>query len=190
MSGFKEYTGIPDGAFRGLRGMTTQSFTESNVKNGFQWELGLYNPALASLAEVDIIVVTGSVPLLIKGRALRFDGLGIFTSNFENVSYTGGTPLPFFNLNNRNPKTPEVVILAGATVVDEGTKMSADKYFLGSNAVGNSVTSSEGFEADGEEFLFDANTNYLFRITSIDGSDAQRLFSYVTWYEGGTDIPV
>jgi hypothetical protein len=190
MSGFKPYTGFPDGAFKGLRALNVQTFTESNIKNGFQWELGLYNPVLASLAEVDVIVITGSVPLIIKGRALRFDGLGVMTSNFEGPTYTGGTPVPFYNLNHKNATTAQVQILGGVSVTDDGTKISADKYFLGSDSVGNTVTSSEGFETQGEEFIFDANTTYLFRITSIDGAADQRLYSYVIWYEGRTDLPV
>jgi hypothetical protein len=190
MSGFKEYTGIPDGAFRGLRALTTQGFIETNVKNGFQWEIGLYDPAFASLAVNDIIVITGSSPIILKGRALRFDGLGLMTSTFEAPSYSGGTPLTFYNLNHKNQAVPQVQILGGATVTADGTQLSADKYFLGSSAAGPNVTSSEGFESNGLEFIFAANTAYLFKITSIDGSDAQRVFSYVTWYEGGTDIPV
>ena len=189
-NGFKTLTGIPGEAFKGLRAITSQSYTEANVKNGVQWEIGLYNAALPSLGVSDIIVITGSIPILLKGRALRFDGLGIFTSTFESPEYTGGTPLPFYNLNHRNQAVPEVQILGGATVTDDGTKLSSDKYFLGSTIAGNNVSASEGFEATGEEFLFDANTTYLFKITSIDGADAQRVFSYVTWYEGDTDLPI
>lgn len=189
MSGFKTPTGIADGAFQGLSALTTQSFIETNVKNGYQWEIGLYDPAFPSEAVNDVVIITGSVPIILKGRALRFDGLGVMTSTYEAPTYTGGTLLPFYNLNHRNQATPEVQVLGGTTVTDDGTKLSSDKYFLGSSASGQNVTSHEGFEAQGEEFVFPANSTFLFKITSIDDSSAQRVFSYVTWYEGNTDIP-
>lgn len=187
--GFKPYNGVPNAVFESMRAMTVQSYAEGNVKLGTQWELGLYDAAFAGAAEKDTILITGSMPLLVKGRALRFDGLGFFTSVFETPTYTGGTPEVFYNVNHRNQATPEVQFLGGASVTVDGTKIATDKYFLGSTAAGNNVTSHEGFEAAGLEFLFAPNTTYLLRTTSID-VDPQRLFSYTTWYEGDTDFPL
>jgi len=183
-------TALPEGISTGFRAVTTQSYVEANVKNGAQWEVGLYDPVFPSLAVNDVVIITGSVPIVLKGRALRFDGLGLMTSTFEAPAYSGGTPIPFYNLNHRNQATPEIQILGGTTVTDDGVQLSANKYFLGSDAVGNTITSSEGFEAQGAEFIFAANTTYLFKITSIDDTSTQRVFSYVTWYEGDTDLPL
>ena len=47
---------IPSGVFAGTRAITIQSYTEVNVKTGRQYEVAVYQPALAAGANSDFIV--------------------------------------------------------------------------------------------------------------------------------------
>lgn len=103
----------------------------------------------------------------------------------------GGTPIPIYNLNHKNPIPSTVAILGNPTITAEGTKISCDKYILGTNPQGGvSVVSSTLFtEAQGLETVLAPNSTYLFKSTSLETSDTQAIFSYNTWYEGGLDLP-
>lgn len=182
--------GIPEGAFEGLRAMIIQSYVESNVKLGLQYEIGFYNPALAAEATVYFILQTGNNPIVLKGRRLEFDGLGIQSTVFENPTFTGGDAAPIYNLNHKNPVVGEVVLLTSPSVTDEGTQVQATKTFLGASLNGNQIQVETGQEAGGIEYIYAPNTAYLFKVESIDSSDTQRLSSYATFYEGGLDLPL
>lgn len=177
----------PAGAYSGLRALTTQTYTEANVKNGVQYEISADTPALAAGANTDVIFTTGANPVLIKGRQVKFNGLSLVTRVYRAPTFTGGTVTPYFNLNDRNPVTGTVVVRTGATVTAPGTEFGAPTFDLGSSGVGNSSLST--YSVPGIERLLAPNTTYLLRITN-DSAAVQRVTSYLTWYEGGTDLPL
>lgn len=177
----------PAGAYSGLRALTTQSYNEANVKNGVQYEISADTPALAAGANTDVIFTTGVNPVLIKGRQVKFNGLSLVTRVYRAPTFTGGTVTPYFNLNDRNPVTGTAVVRTGATVTAPGTEFGAPTFDLGSSGVGNSSLST--YSVPGIERLLAPNTTYLLRITN-DSAAVQRVTSYLTWYEGGTDLPL
>lgn len=187
---YKARTESPDGLYTGTRAMTVQYYTEANVKNGAQHALATYNPAMpAAPGFTDIVVITGALPISIKGRAFQWDGAGIQLDTYRSPTYTGGTPTPYYNMSDINPLTGLAQILFAPTVTDLGVRISPTRTLLGSTGQGNSVLSSAAKDADGLESILAPNTAYLFRTTSLHSS-TQRISSFSTWYEGGLDLPL
>lgn len=180
-------SGIPSGAFSGLRAMTFQNYIEANVKNGVQYEIASDNLALAIGGNIDTIFTTGANPVVIKSRIVKFNGTHLTTRVYRAPTYTGGTITPYFNLNDRNPVAGTVVIRAGATVSAVGTEFGAPTFDIGSTNIGN--TSVSTYTTLGIERILAPNTTYLQRITN-DSSAIQEVTSYLSWFEGNTDLPL
>lgn len=180
-------SGIPTGAFSGLRAITFQNYVEANVKNGVQYEISSDNLSLANGANIDVIFTTGANPVVIKNRLVKFNGTHLTTRVYRAPTYTGGTITPYFNLNDRNPVAGSVVIRTGATVTVVGTEFGAPTFDIGSAGQGNSSLST--YSTLGIERLLAPNTTYLQRITNDSGA-AQEVSSYLTWFEGNTDLPL
>jgi hypothetical protein len=167
--------------------MTFQTFVEANVKNGVEYEFGGDTPALANGAAINTIFITGAKPVIIKSRIIKFNGTSLSTRVYRGPTFTGGVITPYFNLNDRNPVAGGVVIRTGATVSAVGTEFGAPTFDIGSAGVGN--TSLGTFSVLGIERLLAPNTTYLQQILNDSGA-TQRVTSYLTWYEGGTDLPL
>lgn len=180
-------SGIPSGAFSGLRAMTFQNYIEANVKNGVQYEIASDNLALAIGGNIDTIFTTGANPVVIKSRIVKFNGTHLTTRVYRTPTYTGGTITPYFNLNDRNPVAGTVVIRAGATVSAVGTEFGAPTFDIGSTNIGN--TSVSTYTTLGIERILAPNTTYLQRITN-DSPAIQEVTSYLSWFEGNTDLPL
>jgi hypothetical protein len=179
--------GMPDELFTGMRAMTIQGYTEANVKNGVQFEVSSYIPALPSLASVVTLFRTGDKPVAVKARIVGFDGAGVTARVYKNPTYSGGTPVTTFNLSDINPQASTVEVLAGATVTNLGTEFGAPSYMIGSTAPGNQTLGS--FGVAGQERDLAPNRVYALELTSTDATDAQRVGAYLSWYEGGLDLP-
>ncbi len=184
-------TESPDGLYSGTRALTVQFYTEANVKNGRQFEASTYTAAFPGLASSGYVVVTGIYPVVLKGRTISVSGLGLKLEMFKSPTYTGGVPIQIYTLNHRNSFGTDVQILAGPTVTSDGIKVACDKYVFGSNLQGGTAVSSATLftEAPGLEMILPPNSTFYFKSTSLD-NDPQRVFSYNTWYEGDTDLPL
>jgi hypothetical protein len=167
----------------GVGAFTVQPYTEVNIKRGVQYEVsGVFS--LAAGASVDLVYISGGKPCILKGKELNFTCEEITASLYEAPTYTGGTAVPVYNLTRINPVPKESEVLGGVTVTDVGTKIAADRVFLGSTASGNRVASSSGVE--GLERVFKPNTVHLERITNTSAA-ACKVSVYLTWYEGDID---
>lgn len=178
---------LPADAFNGLAAITTQNYTETNAKNGVQYEISSNTAALAIGGNIDTIFTTGANPVVIKSRSVRFNGTSLATRVYKAPTFTGGTVTPYFNLSDKNPVAGSVVIRNGATVTATGTEFGAPTFDIGSDGLGSSSLST--FSTFGIERVLAPNTTYLQRITN-DSAAIQRVSSYLTWYEGQTDIPL
>lgn len=177
----------PPGAYSGLRALTIQTYNEANIKNGVQYEIASDVPALINGGNIDVVFTTGANPVIIKGRIVKFNGISLATRVYRGPTFTGGTIVPYFNLNDRNPVAGTVIIRSGATVTAPGVEFGAPTFDLGSTGQGNSSLST--YSVVGNERILAPNTTYLQRITNDSGA-TQRVSSYLTWYEGGTDLPL
>jgi hypothetical protein len=170
----------------GLRGLVTQDYNSVNVKKGVQYELSGNTAVLADGASIDTIFTTGPLPVIIKSRLVKFNGTSIATRVYRAPTYTGGTITPYFNLNDIGPVTGGATIRTTPTVSAVGTEFGAPTFDIGSAGVGN--TSLSTYTVTGIERVLRPNTTYLQRITNDSGA-AQRVSSYLTWFEGTPDFP-
>lgn len=181
------WPGLPDGLFSGTRAETIQNYTEANVKNGLQFESSSPVTSLAAAGNADTIFITGSKPVIIKSRTVKFNGILLVTRVFRAPTYTGGTPVTFYNLNDIGPVASTVTILSGATVTSAGTEFGSPTYDIGSSGIGNVQIST--YSTTGVERVLRPNTVYLQRITNNDVA-AQLVSGSLTWYEGTPDLPL
>lgn len=170
----------------GIRGLVSQSYIEANVKKGVQYELSGNTAVLADGASIDTIFSTGALPVIIKSRIVKFNGTSITTRVYRAPTFTGGTITPYFNLNDIAPVTGLSVIRTTPTVTVVGTEFGAPTFDIGSAGQGNSSLST--YSVTGIERVLRPNTVYLQRITNDSGA-AQRVASYLTWFEGTPDFP-
>ncbi|MNE41282.1 hypothetical protein D3C81_1151070 [compost metagenome] len=179
----------PVGIYTGLAALIAQTYNEANVKNGNQFELAGNTPTLAINGNIDVVFTTGDLPVIIKGRIVKFNGTSLVTRVYRNPTVTVGTGVlvPYFNLNDRNPAVGLATIRTGATVTAAGTEFGAPTFDIGTEGQGN--TSVSTYSVVGNERLLAPNTVYLQRITN-DSAAIQRVASYLTWFEGNTDIPL
>lgn len=181
-------TPAPSGLYEGTRAMTTQNYTEANVKNGVQFEADIQLLNIASGAVIDLVILTGNLPVALKGAVQQFDEEGFSRTFYQNPVYTGGSPIPYYNKNYYNPSAGQLQILSGATVTSSGTQVSAERRFLGSNQGGNRTISTQSSVTFGLETVLAPDTVYLIRTTNLAPS-SQSIITYVTWYEGELDLP-
>lgn len=181
------WPGLPDGLFSGTRAQTIQNYIEANVKNGLQFEISSAPVSLAAGASIDTVFITGSEPVIIKGRTVKFNGVLLTTRVYRAPTYAGGTPIAPFNLNDINPVASTVTILGGATVTDVGTEFGTPTYDIGSSGLGNVQIST--YSTFGVERVLRPNTVYLQRITNGD-INPQLVSGALTWYEGEPDLPL
>lgn len=179
---------FPAGLFTGLRAMTVQNYVEANVKNGLQFEFGTQAMTVAASANMDVLFVTGSKSVIIKDRAVSFNGAGVTAVVYESPTVsTNGTALFVGNLSRIAPQATTIAAYQGPTITSVGTQISAPNASIGSTAQGQSVVGT--FSTGGAERILKSNTSYLLRITNNDTSSC-KISAYVTWYEGTPDLPL
>lgn len=197
--------GMPPGIFTNDRAMTVQSYTEGNVKNGSQFSATTYLTGLTAGEIIDVIVITGDKPVLIKGQGIDIKNSDdILLDWYKGPTYSGGTDISsgIYNQSDIN-RLPSTVTLIGllptnpgagdyspndatkVTVTNVGTKIIPTLVALGTSGIGGS--SQARAVVEGLEQVLDANSTYLFRRTARGATDS--LFGFSTWFEGEPDFP-
>lgn len=179
----------PDGIYHGTRAISVQSYLESNCKLGSQFEISSYLSSLPAGANADTIVITGNLPILIKSRQIGFDGAFLISNIYQNPTYSGGTVIPYYNLNTINPISGLTTFIGNVTVTNPGTQIGATTFAIGSTGQGTSRIGSFGaYATPGLERVLAPNSVFLFRVTNPEAS-AQKVMAYATWFEGQPDLP-
>jgi len=173
------------GLVLGTRAITVQSYTEANSKNGVEHEGSTILTAVGGGASNDTIFKTGALPVALKGRVIGYTGDGVTAEIFEAPTFTGGSSVPYQNASAINPVTGLSQIIVGATVTVDGTLVFAPDHLIGNQSIQGQGTSGAVI---GREKLLKRDTEYLFRITSLDDMP-QDITSLLTWYEGELDLP-
>jgi hypothetical protein len=187
--GFDAGSGIPPGAFSGLRAMTTQSYIEANVKYGLQFYIQHNLPQLvATTGTYKLLFTTGAKQVLIKGREMYGIGelISIQLYKQPTAPTPGGTLLTVQNFNDVSPVATTVTIRGGVTTTSDGTPWGDPQRLFGQNAAGQRAGS--GLSPGGDRIL-KANSTYLviFRNT---GSGTADIDYFLTWFEGQSDLPL
>lgn len=174
--------GVSAQVYDGDKALTTQTFSELNSKNGRQYQASLYNPAFANGAITYVVIVVGSEDVLIKGINTQFTGSLIAATTFKNPTYTGGTPLTYYNFNDRDSVPGTLELLVGASVTVEGTQVGPTLYSIGGPTTGNRAQTSISLP-QGAERVFAAGETYLFKIENMSGEEI-KTSTLATWYQG------
>lgn len=169
----------------GMEAFTVQSFVEANCKNGTQFEVTTYDAAFAAGANRDFVVVTGNLPVLIKNRFFQFTGAQIVTNIYRSPTYTGGTPITYYNLSDINPQVGLSQIIGAPTVTNVGTQIAPTSNLLGNiPQTGQAIVASNVENSiAGLERVLRPNTTYLFRTTNPTAA-SMFISTKSTWYEG------
>lgn len=186
-------SGIPSGAFTGLRAITVQPYTEANVKNGLQFNLRAVWP----LADViptgtarKVWFKTNAKPVIVKLRDFQYVAEELRLELFQApTGVSGGTDLTIHNYNGVNPVATTVAAKKNVTITNNGTQFdNADaEYFFGS-ANDPQRQAATAFPS-GRERILPANTEFAVVITNTGTGNARAQY-YLDFYEGGTDLPL
>lgn len=185
--------GLDERAYGGNVALNMQSFVESNIKNGSQWEVQFGSDTVSAGESICIIFTTGSERALIKSVIPTFLGGSATGAWYRAPTYTGATSETFYNPNDDTQANKEITLETGITgqglaVSDYGTQTSPLFEFIGDQASSlNQRTPTT--EVRGFERVLRANSVYLLRLqNTTDAAIKMRL--YVTWYEGdlSTDL--
>lgn len=181
--------GLPPGLFEGLRAITTQPYTEANVKNGLQFYLRASWPLLDPIAPGTtrkLWFKTGSKPVIIKLRDFQYlaEEMSItLTANPTGVS--GGTALTISNYNGINPVATTAQAKKGVTTISDGSPLGATEYFFGNNAAPQRTAAAI---PQGRERILPPDTEFIVAITN-GGTGNARAEYFLDWYEGDPDLP-
>lgn len=183
---------IPDGAFAGTRALTTQPYTEANVKNGVQYYLRAAWPTADLIAQATtrkLSFSTGAKPVIIKLRDFQYVSEEISISLYANPTGVGatGTAVPIRNYNGVNPVASTVTARVNVTTTTDGTLFDGPEFFYGA---ANAAQRSSASIPLGRERILPANSNFLVAITASAGVGNSRAQYFLDWYEGGTDLPL
>lgn len=177
-----------DGVFTGTRAATVQSYIEANVKNGLSYEAVLPRTAFAGGADLDILIQTGSKPVIVKSVSMGFPGRGVTSNTYEAPTVSvNGSPILVYNSNRINPVDGQVTLFSVPTVTGIGTKAFASTVVIGSAGIGQRTVGS--YALAGNERILKPNTKYLRRVHN-DDTDSGFLTIQFNWYEGTPDLPL
>lgn len=185
----------PPDAWRGFRALTTQPYTEANVKNGVQfylraaWPLTDTIPNTAGSNVRYIWFKTGAKPVLVKLREMFYVAEELSVQLYTGpTGVTGGTALAVGNYNGVAPVATTAQAKKNVSVTARGTEFggSDPEYLFG--AAGNPQRAPNSIPV-GRERVLPANTEFLVAITNT-GTSAARVQYYLDWYEGATDLPI
>jgi hypothetical protein len=174
---------IPNEVTGGDKAITVQGYGDLNAKYGKQQEAST-TLQLAGLASNYTLFITGSLPVILKGREISYTGEGVLADIYREPVYTGGSVVDTHNANDINPVAPQVRIWTGITVTNNGILRFATRPSLGNT----SNQGKGGNVALGSDRILRPNSVYLLVLTSTD-SQQQTVSSFLTWYEGKPDVP-
>lgn len=178
--------GIDQRVYEGGQAITTQGFTEANVKRGSQFYLtNEWTGVPDNGGVVNYIFTTGNQDVLIKDRIVSTTSDNTLYEVFKEPTFTGGTFVPVYNFNDFDPNVTTVTVLKDATVTDYGTSWGNDSMY-GSVSSGN--RSAGIFEAQGTQRRLKRNTSYAVRITNRSTTNDLDVHVILSWYEGALSI--
>lgn len=176
---------LDERVYTGLKALTVQSFSESNSKNGTQFNTQARLVSVAAGGTLDLLITTGSKPVLTKGLLVQFTGTQIETTLYKGVTASGGNTIPTYSLNTDTFPSMQAVVKANTptafTITVAGTQVSPNEFFYGIADQGNKATPS--LIAGGTERVLAPNTTYLRRIWNR-GASACIIDFEATLYEG------
>jgi hypothetical protein len=141
----------------------------------FAYKIAPDSAKLANAASIDIVLASASgvVPhMTVDALCLGDAELYIY----EGTSATGGTSFTPINRNRNYTTSSQVAMIINPTVTTLGTQIDAQIL------PGGSGKKSSGGSAASLEYVLKPLTNYLFRLTNVNGT-AHAASLQLEWYE-------
>jgi hypothetical protein len=141
----------------------------------FAYKIAPDSAKLANAASIDIVLASASgvIPhLTVDALCLGDAELYIY----EGTSATGGTSFTPINRNRNYTTSSQVAMIVNPTVTTLGTQIDAQIL------PGGSGKKSGGGTAGSLEYVLKPLTNYLFRLTNVNGT-AHAASLQLEWYE-------
>lgn len=187
-----DFRDIPEGLYSGLAAVTTQPYTEANVKNGLQYNIRAAWPLtdpIATGTSRKIWFKTTTKPVIVKLRELQYLAEELKLELFSGpTGVSGGDTLTVHNYNAVVPVPTTVQAKKNVTITNNGTAFDAadpEYFFGGSNDPQRQIATI----LQGRERILPANTEFAVVITNTGGGSA-RVQYFLDFYEGGTDLPL
>jgi len=141
----------------------------------FAYRINPYTSPLADGASIDIVMASASGVF----PHLTVDALCLGNAEFyfyENTVATGGTAFTPVNRNRNYTTSSQVAMITNPTITSLGTQLDAQII------AGGSGKKASGGGAGTLEYVLKPLTNYLFRLTNVNGT-AHAAFLALEWYE-------
>lgn len=164
----------------GGKALTVQNFTELNSKSGTQFETAGFTPDAVT---EDLLIRTGSKPVVVKGIELQIDGDGLQFQLLSNITATPGTAFETTNLHAGSAITPELHVSL-VTDADTTSAVSESPLITLVGATTPGSTANPTSTQPGLERILEPNTDYLLRRESLTSAQTQKSAFYMTWHEG------
>lgn len=187
----------PVGLYTGLAAITTQPYTEANVKNGLQynlravWPLGNVIPSGAPpLNQRKIWFKTNEKPVIVKLRQFQYIAEEMRIELFIGpTGVSGGTDLSIHNYNGVSPIPSTVQAKKNVTIINNGTPFDTNdpEYFFG----GSNDPQRQNVDSIplGRERILPANSEFAVVISNTGTGNARAQY-FLDFYEGSTDLPL
>ena len=186
MGDFNNTSQMPSDVFNGKRAMTTQSYTEANVKNGSQFTLTIELTLLAFATEyVSFTTPDDGIDTLIKTRLISTDGGMRYTPLLGGTWVNANDLIGTYNLRGDSPNVSHVVVDNVTSVSDPGAGFDVIRSTSGQG----SSRSSGIFSGDGIDRVLRQDTPYLLQFENLENREIFIVYS-LTWYEGSLDLPL
>ena len=141
----------------------------------FAYKMNPESAPLASASSIDIVMASASGVF----PHLTVDALCLGNAEFyiyENAVATGGTAFTPISRNRNYTTSSQVAMIINPTVTSLGTELDAQLL------PGGSGKKSGGGDAHSLEYVLKPLTNYLFRLTNVNGT-AHAAHLALEWYE-------
>lgn len=182
----------PAGLYEGAAAITTQPYSEANVKNGQQFYLRAAWPKGGEIPAGQtrkVWISTGASPIIVKLRLIEFDAEELRVDLFEGpTGVTGGTVITPRNYNRINPAATDLQAKKNVTTTTDGTAFDPDdpEFLFGAS---NSPQRTPGSIPQGRERILKPNTQYIAAITNT-GASIARVQYFLDYYQGQPDLPL
>lgn len=179
----------PSGIYSGLRAVNQQGYVEANTKLGVQFYIQYAVPQLPATTGVSkLLFTTGAKRVLVKARDLYGIGEKIQLQVFKQPTAPapGGDPITVHNYNDVSPVATTVSVLGGVTTTADGVSWGDPQRIFGQAAVGQRTGSGL---APGGDRVLKTNSTYLVVFSNL-GSGTADMDYFLSWYEGGADLPL
>lgn len=174
----------PDGAYTGLRALTTQSYVETNTKLGTQFYMRV-SASIVAGATYYLGFTTGALPVLVKSRECYALVEALSLTLYKGATFTGGTIVPVQNYNDIIPVASTVTIRDGVTPSNNGVQWGGSEHLYEAGSAGQRV--GAGLPAGGERVLAPGKA-YMVALQNT-GTGTALVDYFLTWFEGAPDLP-